>query len=795
MPVALPILIAAVLAQGQSGDAQRTDSVLVDQRTILETTISTERILPQISHRFVFQPKLPENPMGKLSENPVGPNDLPVGGLLGHDPGTTLAKIPGITATGWRPPDPHLAVGPTALVEVVNSSIAFFNRAGGKTFETELGSFFTSVNPGSFVFDPKVFYDWHAGRFVLCALDVDDGSQESHVLFAVSDDSDPAGDWHAYRIDSEMLAGGVQNWGDYPGFGYNRDGYVIALNLFGFSPSTFNGVELIAIRKSSVVNGGSAVVTRFLNTGADSYSVQSSENLNGASNKVFLANAVDDSTLKIWTVSNLDTTPPTPTTQLLTVPTYGTPNSGGAPSPGGRFLDELDGRLINVMYTGGRLVTTHTVKGVTDDRRRVRWYEIAIAPTGGAASLIQSGEVKEPGAALKHYFIGAIAKAPTGDIALIMTKSGETGPVADIVRTIRRGTDPVGTMGAPVLLKSAGGATYGISGFNRWGDYASVAVDPQNQRALWGVHMTGDAGTEWETHFYSFAASATVTPSIANMTLSPSTTIGGGTAVTGTITTSASSPANQTVYLSSSNTFLATVAPTTTIAAGTTTKTFPVVLQNGVNATTVVKITAKLNGVAFARVLTLNPATLADFTLSSSSIAAGNSVTGTVILNGKAGPSGRTVLLSSTNPVAVVPAGVTLASGTKTKSFTIFTQNTTVQKVATISATLGATINRTLTVVVPPPLIDFTITPASVTGGATAVGKPTLGAPAPVGGVLVKFIENSPNVTVPASVVIGAGNTTINVSVATTAVVAPTIVTVEARLNGTVRTDTITINP
>src|SRR5712692_5386585 len=71
------------------------------------------------------------------------------------------------------PPDSHAATGPDHIVEVVNASIAFFNRAGGTAAPTELLSdFFTSIKISDCIFDPVVAYDELAQRFYIGALDV-----------------------------------------------------------------------------------------------------------------------------------------------------------------------------------------------------------------------------------------------------------------------------------------------------------------------------------------------------------------------------------------------------------------------------------------------------------------------------------------------------------------------------------------------------------------------------------------------------------------------------------------------
>jgi hypothetical protein len=54
-------------------------------------------------------------------------------------------------------------------------------------------------------------------------------------------------------------------------------------------------------------------------------------------------------------------------------------------------------------------------------------------------------------------------------------------------------------MGAPVLVAPSQGTMYGGGGFNRWGDYFSVEVDPADNLSFWSVGMIGKANFNWTT--------------------------------------------------------------------------------------------------------------------------------------------------------------------------------------------------------------------------------------------------------------------------------------------------------
>lgn len=798
MRFVLPLLLLAGLASAQETNTTR----LLGTETYAGRSESTYDIFPQISQRVKVVPNLPENPLRPPRRDPGGPNGIPVGTTTTENRGQTLSRFPGITFSGWRPPDPTVAAGPTHVVATVNSEIAFFTRAGVKTFESDFETFFASLSPGSFIFDPKVFYDWHAGRFVVCVLEEDDATTTSKVLFAVSDDSDPSGTWHKYAIDVEATVGGAGCWGDYPGFGYNKDGYAIALNMFTFSGSAYKGVQIVTIKKSSAISGVGASVTKFIDTSIDSFSLQCAEMLDPTATKLYMVNVPFDtpSKLKVWTLSSLGGVPPTPTTQLVTVSSYIAPDGSGSASTSEHFLDDLDARLINAMYTGGKLVTAHTIifdGSPADSRRRVRWYELSIPATGGTATLAQSGDIKESTSAEKHFHMGAIGRAPTGDIGVIMTRSGPSGPVADIVRTMRAATDSAGSMGAPTLIKAAEGATYGSTGLNRWGDYAACAVDPLNQRVFWGIHMTGTSSTTWTTEIATFALSATSTPSVSAIAFG-GTLYGGGLGVTATLTTSSAPALATTVTLTSSDTTAATVPASTTVAAGTTTKSFTVTpTASGLDSAKTTVITAVMNGVAFAKAVTVNPAVLSTFTTADTTIHATATTIGTLTLSGKAGPSGRVVTVVSSVPAAAYPisGSITVASGLTTKNFTIYTNLVTVDTAVMFTATLGGSKTKWVTVLRPPTFTTFTVSPTTVTGGTPATVTATLSGATSVAGLKVALSDSSAFASMPATATFALGASSTTATVTTTAPPSTRLVTLTGKFNGITRTATLTVNP
>jgi hypothetical protein len=93
-------------------------------------------------------------------------------------------------------------------------------------------------------------------------------------------------------------------------------------------------------------------------------------------------------------------------------------------------------------------------------------------------------------------------------------------------------------------------------------------------------------------------------------------------------------------------------------------------------------------------------------------------------------------------------------------------------------------------------LISLTLSPSTVTGGATSTATVVLGAPAPPGGGFTSLAsDNRLLATVPASVTVPEGSTTATFPVSTAAVTSVTLVPISASYGGVTRTASLTINP
>lgn len=233
------------------------------------------------------------------------------------------------------------------------------------------------------------------------------------------------------------------------------------------------------------------------------------------------------------------------------------------------------------------------------------------------------------------------------------------------------------------------------------------------------------------------------------------------------------------VALSSSNTSAATVPPSVTVPAGSTTGSFTV-STTAVTNTTPVLIQGTYNGTQSAT-LSVNPLSLAAVSLNPATTTGGATSTGTVTLGGAAPTGGVLVTLSSSNPsLAAVPANVSILAGATTGSFTITTTSVSSQTTVSISATYNGVQSATLTLN-PLSVVSVTLNPTMVSGGTPSIGTVTLSSPAPNGGTLVSLSSSNPAVASPPSgVTVNAGATSGTFTVTTAAVTSTTSVTISA---------------
>ncbi|GAA0245188.1 hypothetical protein [Haladaptatus pallidirubidus] len=435
----------------------------------------------------------------------------------------------GVGAEGTRggvPSDSQVAAGNGKIVHALNQQVAIFNkRSGNRQLKVELEDLFEPVidEPEGgfaygypFVFDPRARYDRNADRYVIAAVQYEPGitedgeivdrddqeegkepgeeeENESEPLqrppkgwwcIAVSDNSNPNGKWHVYRIppiDNEGLV-------DYPTLGLDRDAIYLAQNFFGEQLE----VTMVTLDKEAMYDGRDVTANHF--TALDNPEV---ENIDftvqpalqpfsgGDDGTFYLVDSVfpspTASALTLWEVTNpVDD----PSLECFTVDVeeFAYPPTARQPDSDKR-IDTLGTRLMNADYNDGSLWTAHTIQydwnGDGAPVAAIKWYEIDT----DTREVVQSGVYGEPD---RSYFIPTVGSDGDSTVITHNVSGPDTFPRMDVAGRTADYT-PNGLEDSLVVQDGESRYDYGEGEeVMRWGDYNGVSVDPTTGR-FWTV--------------------------------------------------------------------------------------------------------------------------------------------------------------------------------------------------------------------------------------------------------------------------------------------------------------------
>ena len=315
-----------------------------------------------------------------------------------------------------------------------------------------------------------------------------------------------------------------------------------------------------------------------------------------------------------------------------------------------------------------------------------------------------------------------------------------------------------------------------------------------------GVTTTGTTVTITATYQgSSLGAPLVVNP--APVTIVPTTlafnpaSVNGGSSSQATVTLNGPAPTGGLVVTLSSSDPAAQVPASVTVPAGSTSATFTIT-TSAVLQQVAATITASANGTSVTGTLTVLAPTLEKLVLTPPTVPGGQTATGTLNLTLPAPAGGSVVSLSSDNAAAVVPATATIPAGATTTTFTITTKAVPQTVNVTIKATLAGLDQLARLEVRSARITGVSVAPASLTGGAPAVGTVTLDSPVAVAaGLPVSLSSSDPSGTVPATVLVPLGATTATFPITTAVVPAPVTDTLTATLDGISKTTALTLQP
>jgi Abnormal spindle-like microcephaly-assoc'd, ASPM-SPD-2-Hydin len=588
---------------------------------------------------------------------------------------TTIRDFAGVGAGDYgfsvksTPPDTNLAVGSTQVVQWVNTSFAVFDKAtgalkygpaAGNTLWTNLtgaGAACGTYNDG----DPIVKWDNAAQRWVMMQFVVSNGSNYLQCV-AVSQTADATGGWNLYAFP-------YTNFPDYPKAGVWSDAYYVTFNMFK-GGTTFMGADLCAYDRTNMLAGNAA--TQVCVQLSSSYGGALPADPDGASPiapgapNYILVYDNNYQQLDLWRFTpNFATGTATINATPIAIPVAAFTPMGSAPQQGTTLkLDSLSDRLMYRLayrYRGGveSLLVSHAVSAGSSGQGAVRWYEIQ-NPNSATPLLAQQGTYAPDTTLWRWMSTGAIDAA--GNMAFGYSTSSSTSYPSLAVATRAVG-DAAGTLGAETLvIAGKGSESKSGTSYTRWGDYASMSVDPIDDTTMWftSLYQKSSGQFNWSTWIHAFTIGTPVpTPGIS---------------VTPSSLTFGTAGANQTITVTSSGT------------------------------ADLLNVAASISGTGFSidqasTCPTTTPATLAQGTTCTVIVdfaGSGSVVTGTVTVASNAAGTAPTVALTGgTAPVASAsPTSLTFANqanGTASTAQSVTLTNTGTGSLAITGAALGGT--------------------------------------------------------------------------------------------------------
>jgi hypothetical protein len=482
-------------------------------------------------------PQLPPRAVGavlrrKLLPNRVGSASIPGDGALqveqasGETLPTAFANFEGIKNRNFvLPPDTVGDVGPNHYVQMVNLSLAIWDRSGNllygpvdaNTLWQGFGGPCETTNDG----DPIAFYDHLADRWVLSQFALPNyPSGPFYQCIAVSQSGNPLGSYHryAFKISDTKL-------NDYPKFGLWHDGYYMAINQYScWLWCTYAGQGAVSFERDRMLNGASAQMIVFdLETVDINLGGMLPADLDGppapAGSPVPFCQVDDDGWfflpdhLQCWNFHADWVNPAASTFALEAVHETAAFDSNMCSYdrhciPQRETTAKVDAISDRLMYrlqyrnfgTHETLVTNHTVDTNGLDRAGIRWYELR--KSGMNWNIHQQGTYAPADG--HHRWMASAAMNGAGEIALGFSISGDT-MFPSIRVTGRLASDPAGLMTQPELT-IVNGTGHQTHSSGRWGDYSMMAVDPVDDCTFWYTqeYYGTKSSASWQTRVGAF---------------------------------------------------------------------------------------------------------------------------------------------------------------------------------------------------------------------------------------------------------------------------------------------------
>jgi hypothetical protein len=433
----------------------------------------------------------------RLEVSPEGPRAPTAPGPLVSTP--TLSWQGLATDPSLQPPTPDIAVGPSDVLMVINSTIAQFTRSGtlvkSNSFQDWFNDVLSANCPNCLVYDPWIVYDQLHGHFLFLAsaapVSVSSRSY-SFLLLSVSKGATYGGGWKNWAM-NDSLEGGVQTqfFGDSWRLGFDNEAIYLSGNMFDVT-DTFQYAKLRVLKKSDVYNPA-ATTLPFQEIGSSTAKLK---NANGsladslvpirqrgmptaagvglfASATTFIPMGSFANFLTVWKIADPLATPLTMTQYNITgVIPYNIPASAPQLASEDTFSTG-DSRMLKLIYRNGFLYTARN-SGYADQATTVTLDVINTS----TMTLASQARLLNTNAFYPAFDVPATTPLGAPFAAANLVTGTTTAPNGTV--TYAGLSNCWGCPGGSVNL-IAGQSRYENLNFCtpcRWGDYFGGAVDP-----------------------------------------------------------------------------------------------------------------------------------------------------------------------------------------------------------------------------------------------------------------------------------------------------------------------------
>ena len=377
----------------------------------------------------------------------------------------------------WTPGEPVIAVGPTEILETVNTAATVYNKTtGAQLAEFDFASFWDGSGTMSCV-DPRALY-LPTGQFAFSCTDTATGGP---MRFAISKTTDPAiGGWWVYAAPNTTSL-------DQDKIESTSDKFIIAGN-------TDTNEQIYVYNLSQVTSGVTHPQVKKL-TATKSNLYEAAVEQTSAS-PGYLVASFPGQPLDLATITG---TPAAANAKLkeqaIQVQDFPAPQEPQVPG-GAIGGGDLDGRIYDAVY-----------EQETSDSKPV--IQFSSSRECGARTCLTSGRIDLSGTKPKlssyqmigepgfDYSYGAVGLDAQGNVFEAYTRSSATqgagaavlGPGFDIsLQPAAAGTTPCSGGWSPPCDE-------------RWGDYLGTAIDPSNPSVVWvtGLYQATSGSFGWGT--------------------------------------------------------------------------------------------------------------------------------------------------------------------------------------------------------------------------------------------------------------------------------------------------------